>query len=991
MAKKKRNNLRSPNANSKATSTKIAEPIEISKATATKTVSVEQPVAEGNNPKNGLKYCSYIVAFLLPAIILLIAYAIFKVYPFGEKSVLALDLNAQYVYYFEGLRDAIWGDGSIFYNWSRNLSGGYMGIIGYYLASPFTIIPMILPRTMILESLLIMILCKIASAGLTFNIYLQDRKKLSPLSAIIFSTLYALMAYGVIQTIDPMWLDGLVMLPLIVRGIERFIDNGKRVGYIVPLAIMFVSNFYIGYMIAIFTAIYYFCYLLLNSPTKLKSAKKYVNKTIDFGLCTAVVLMLSAFMILPVYKALSLGKFDFSGDPDYSFATQFSPIEIVACLFPNQYYSVNVHGRPEIYCGMATMALLPLFYLNKAIQPKKKIGYSIMIGVLLLSMYVRPIDMMWHGGQAPNWLPFRYSFILSFVLLSVAVESFTHIKELKKNIPSFAVSTGIICGLAYLSAITVDSFNYVKRDGLPYVDVKHTLVWGSIAVIVYSAIFLLYVMWKNKKATQITLMVLTLGLVSVETCYNAVDSFKKIDNEVAYSNRDTYYPFVNSGREVVSNLTAIDDGLYRADKTYFRCVNDALGFGLKGFSHSSSLMNAKVLSFLEAVGYTANTYESRYDGNTQLADSLLGVKYVIDDNSNSTLLNKRYNQIDTIAGTLSNNEPATFTIYENPTALNIGYMADRSILNLANLGNDDPFNSQNLFLSTMCGQTSFDDSGEFYEITDFNHYYNRIPIDYTYQDCDESDYDGQHCFTAYYTEGDTNRNIDPIVNIHFTPTSSKPVFMYLKTNNENEINLWFSKTLDENGNFTEHKSLAKGYYYGDFGYHIVEIDGLEPFQPVEVRLTILLNEDDPGLNEYVMVEDFEFYEFNQTLFEEDINKLKNNQFIVTEHDGNTVEGTITAGENQIMFTSIPYEDGWTIKVDGKKVEPICVLDTFIGLELSPGEHEIKMNYVSPGFKFGIFTLILGVGIVIILAQQDGIIKNKKLGKWIENTKSKIFE
>ena len=162
----------------------------------------------------------YAAAFLIPAVITLIAYAAFGMFPFGDRSVLALDLNGQYIYYFERLRDVFWGEGSIFYSWARDLSGEYMGIIGYYLASPFTLIVMLLPRTMIIESVMIMQLCKIGAAGLTFCIYAQRSKKIKPLQSLLFSTAYAMMGYVVIQTIDPMWLDGAVFLPLIALGIE---------------------------------------------------------------------------------------------------------------------------------------------------------------------------------------------------------------------------------------------------------------------------------------------------------------------------------------------------------------------------------------------------------------------------------------------------------------------------------------------------------------------------------------------------------------------------------------------------------------------------------------------------------------------------------------------------------------------------------------------------------------------------------------------------
>ena len=90
-----------------------------------------------------MKPLMYIVSFFIPVILMLIAYAFFGIYPFGERSVLALDLNGQYIYYFEHIRDVFWGDDSLFYSWGRDLSGEFMGIIGYYLASPFTIMPLL--------------------------------------------------------------------------------------------------------------------------------------------------------------------------------------------------------------------------------------------------------------------------------------------------------------------------------------------------------------------------------------------------------------------------------------------------------------------------------------------------------------------------------------------------------------------------------------------------------------------------------------------------------------------------------------------------------------------------------------------------------------------------------------------------------------------------------------------------------------------------------
>ncbi|MDE5946186.1 MAG: YfhO family protein [Oscillospiraceae bacterium] len=927
----------------------------------------------GSKIKNWFtKNYMYLVAFFLPVVLVVIAYANFDIYPFGkEGSVLALDLNGQYIYYFEAIRDAFWGDGSFFYNWSRDLSGEFMGIIGYYLASPFTLIPILLPRTMILESIMIMQLCKLGTAGLTFSMYVRKSKNIKPVQSIMFSTAYAMMAYAVIQTIDPMWLDGIVFLPLVVLGIEYFIDDGRKVNYIIPLAIMFVANFYIGFMLAIFTALYYFYYLFFGTDSKLK-ASDYVKKTFIFGLCTAVVLMCSAFMILPIYNALSLGKFEFSGKPDYSFATQFSPIELVPCLFPNQYYSVNMHGKPEIYCGMITTVLLPLFYMNKDIKWNKKVGYSFIIAILFFSMYIKPADMMWHGGQTPNWLPYRYSFLMSFVLVSMAATTFSKIEGLKLTTGKIAgVFIGILALVLYFDA-KMPSFNYVKKGDIIYVDTAMTFIFGMILAGAYLIGLFFISKYINKTKTINMISGAMTLVISVEACVNALDSFKKIDEEVAYSNRTGYYGEIQAGRDVTKEIEKYDTGLYRSEKTFFRCVNDNLAYGLKGISHSSSVMNTKIINFIGTMGYSMRSYVTRYDGNTILADSMLGIKYVIDDNNNSSLLNPYYEPVFSYDYIDSRDKEKKLTVYRNPDALSIGYMIDNSITNLAFLGNDNPFNSQNMFLSTSTGNTDFLKQGNAIYINGNKEYYTRLETDITTQQITISPYGDQTLYTA---NADA---IDPIINIHFTAESSNDIYMYLKTENEKAVNTWISSEKGDDGQFTNHKSLGAGAYFENHNYSIVRVGSFEPGTEVEVRLTVRLNTVTPDTEEYTIIRDFQFYEFHKDLFDEDIAVLKQNQWNINNDTftDRYIEGTIEAKEGQIMLTSIPTEPGWTVKVDGKKVNTVEILKAFIGIELEPGTHTITMKYTPPGFNLGIITLILGIAIIIFLFRKDRVIVNQ---------------
>lgn len=964
---------------------------------------------------NGLKNWAvrnriYFIAFAIPAALTYLAYAIFGLYPFGEQSVLCLDLNGQYVYYFEALRDAFWGDGSIFYNWARNLSGGFMGVIGYYLASPFTLIVMLLPEKFLLSSLLIMQLCKLGTAGVTFSYFLQKSRQVKPMHSLMFSTMYAMMAYAVIQLIDPMWLDGLVFLPLIMLGIEYLVNDGRRLNFIIPLAIMCVANFYIGYMICFFVALYFLFYLFFGTERKCK-AYDYVQTFIRIAYSSVIALACAAFMLLPVYNALKLGKFDFT-QPDYSFRFQSfplsekllengsdSPLLVLLCdlldmfpqLLPAQYDSVNVQGKPEIYCGLLTVVLLPLFYMNSNISRRKKCGYTLLMLVMITCMMITPIDMMWHGGQVPNWLPFRYSFLLSFIFLTMGATAFANCKGIKGK--HLIGSAGVMVVIIAIVA------------GMKFDQMAKGAVWISAALMGIYLILLYFMVCgsasKGKKGVSIFLSVLMLFTVCGEATYNAIDSMKDIDKEVAYSTRKSYQNYIWNGRAATQLMEEKDPGLYRSEKTFFRCVNDNGAFGLKGISHSSSVMNTRIINFIETMGYCMHSYYTRYDGNTPIADSLLGIKYVLDrgDAGDQKRLNSTYEAKWAYDYTDENNMDKTITIYENPNALSMGYMASSDVTKIDHLGNDNPFNSQNLFLSTMSGNTTFDSNGQF---ESWHQYYTPINLseDPIVSDAiTPSPYGDQ---TKYDVTGEG----DPTIDFHLEigpDQADRPVYIYFKTEFRKSVNLWMCDWSAEDwasdeaawketnaGDFTwaaadqfrngQFTSLGE-YFEGD-NYVIRNLGSYPEGTKITLRMTIA------NAEKFTIVKNFLFYSFNQDLYQEDIDILKKNQWNVgTDYIDRKITGTITAEEGQLMMTSIPYEPGWTVKVDGKRVDnlieetknedgsttlsnkdgdtgQIVVVDAMIGIRLPAGEHTVTMTYTPPGFMVGI--ALLGGGIVVMV-------------------------
>ena len=889
----------------------------------------------------------YLIAFFVPVIIMSIAYGLFDVYPFGnimgtkyegrnhphDGSVLVLDLNGQYVYYFEALRDAFWGKGSILYNWSRNLSGEFVGIIGYYLASPFTLIVMLLPRTMLLESLLIMMLAKLGTIGVTFSFYLQKSRKLKPINSVIFSTLFALCAYAVIQLMDPMWIDGLILMPLIMYGIEQLVDNKKRANYIIPLAIMFVAQFYIGFMMAIFCVIYFLYYVFLGTSKENMKTKDIAMTCVRFGYCSLIAGMCAAFMIIPVYKALSLGKFEFS-DPDYSLALQFDSIDILSKLLPSSYDTVRNEGLPEIYCGTLAILMLPLFFLNSEISKRKKIGHSLLLAALFFSMYIKPIDMMWHGGQVPNWLPYRYSFMMSFVILCMGAEAFEKLDGIKPGCIG-GTFTGI---LAYL-LLAEKVFKYEN------VEVLSGLWFTAGCVLCFAILVSAY----KENATSFVIPATILVLCSGELIISTFDTLKDIDKDVTYSMRSSYYDYVESGRAAVDAIEERDTGLYRSDKVTMkaplkRTVNDNMAFGLKGVTHSSSVMNAKMIDTLGKLGYSSRGHYTRYNGATPLTDSLLGIKYVLD--VNRSRVSDLY-PLEFTTKTQHKDSSTEIDVHKNPYALSIGYMVDDDILNVNISNASNPFANQNALLSAMIGEDK-----EYFRRLDFS----QDPI-YTNVTLENA---GNQ--TKYVADSSAN---DWTIDYFVRADSNDTVYCYFPATYEKQVNLWKGKWDNDTNSFSYSDFI--NFYYETEYYSIQKIDRFTANTNFSIRMTVA--------NEYTYMSDQLFYSFDEELFKQDIKRLHENEWKIDKWSDTHIKGTVTAKENQIFFTSIPSEEGWTVKVDGKKVDYKTIAGGFIGVSLTPGSHTVEMSFFPAGMPLGIILAIIGIGftVLFIMYEKGGLL------------------
>ena len=846
------------------------------------------------------------LSFLFPALILLVSYFIFGVWPFGQESVLSLDLNGQYVYYYDHMYDVLYGDESVFYSWSRNLSGEWMGIIGYYLGSPFNFIVWLFPRNAILEGLLTMMCVKVGAIGLAMSVYLSRGKGFKKLTTVIFSIVYALCAYTIVQTMNPMWLDGVMALPLICLGLEKFIDTGRFRLLVAAWVYAFVTCFYIGFMLAIFSVIYYILYMVV---TKSESAREhFFRKSFQVLGLGVTAVMISAFMIIPVYESLSYGKFEFSV-PDYSLVENFPLIELLDKLLPNSYDTVRMTGLPFIYCGIITVLLLPAYFLCKDIRRSERIGYAAVMMLLVFCMYIKPVDMMWHGGQLPNWLPYRYSFILSFLMTVCAASVFERIKEISGGV------LGLTC-FGWLAVMVyqenMDNFVSDLNNGRDTLDNFSTILPAMI--ILFTMTVLLIQLKDNfnfdfrRNRTRIFSMVL-IAVVAGEAMYNTVGQISTQDTDITYSNHDTYVDYIPKLREKVDEIKAEDDGFYRIEKLFFRTVNDPSAVNMYGLSHSSSTLNAKPIELLKRLGFTARSHYTRYSGATPITSSLFGVKYELSTAGNEVAEVRRGEEI---------------YVNENEYAMPVCYLSEPDITELS-LTQYDPFTAQTEMLNTIIGEN--------YQ------YYTMIhDVDLNIKNVTQGKTTDQHHMFKVVTQGSTAS-----LTYDFTVPQSGKLYMHLPSTYERRVDVTV------NGE-------AKGRYFEGDDNNMKMLGEFQSGEKVTVVLTLTKNDLYFRQAEFAVVnEDAVKYALNQL-------KEQNKDTVCTKSGSTTVRTEVNCDKDQVLLTTIPEEKGWKIYVDGKETEYLEAVEALIAVPLTAGRHTVEMKFTTAGYPAAV--LITAAGIII---------------------------
>lgn len=858
-------------------------------------------------------------AFVIPLLLMAMVYAAEDVWPFGEKSVLVLDLNGQYVYYFEALRRVIREGGSLIYSWSRALGGEFLGIFAYYLASPFSLITALFPDGAMTEALLTIILLKVGAMGASMAFYLSRREKNDPVKIVIISTMYALSSYAVVQAHNTMWIDALIYLPLITYGIEQLIKKGRFRLFIVSLALCLMANYYIGYMVCIYTAIYFIFYYIAYAEKDENNfyleKGHFIKSLLRITAASVVAVSLAAWILLPAYTSLTFGKTTFS-NPSFTPDLKFDPLDFVTKFFIGSYDTVEPSGLPFVYCGTLMPILLAAYFFSKKFSARKKIMYGALLSVFAVSFATTTLDLVWHGFQNPNWLNYRYSFMFIFIALVMSYDAMCYIEH-----TDFHKITAAVVFMIILSFI-LQKLNY---DNIGKACVIGTLVACAALLLALHAVRYGYL----ERGGVLILAV----VVSVEMFSGAVLNTSALDADVTVSKRDSYNTFIDRLTPSVESIKMQDSGFYRTEKTVHRKTNDPLALDFYGLSNSTSTLNSAQIDFLAMMGYSSKSHWSKYLGGTPLSDSLLGIKYIITDRQ---FVNSPYHFFEEDA-------PNNLYTYINPYALPVAFCVNDSVRDLNFSSYETPFEFMNDMVTAMLGRT------ETVEI------FSELEIEATETENLTNSFVSDH---IKYTPND--ETADSRITYTVTAQNTENVYVYVPTKYPRECDLSVN-------------TYSKATYFGNETMRIVDVGSYKEGE--KLRISFKLNDDclyvKNGCTKY-------FYYLDTKLFNEIMPQLSNSGCEITEHSDTFLSGevNVSSGDNT-LFTTIPYDEGWQIYIDGERVQTFKTVDTLLAAQISEGTHKVELYYRPSCLRNGIIISVSGAVIFAVTIALECHMRRKK--------------
>lgn len=931
------------------------------------------------------------LTFIAVLALAFISYGVAGLFHNGTKGIFVCDMYGQYYSFFQALHRMVWSGESFSYSWDLGMGMGLSSWLSYYLMSPFNIIIVLLPESLLQPGIVFMIILKISVAGGVFTWFLKKFLKNDGFETVYFGICYAFCGFATVYYSVPMWLDALILLPIVAWQARRLLLDGRVAGFTLSLAVLFVDNYYMAYMIGIFVFItFLFSYFYYRNAEKTPIegiARENVQGNahplkwtvfVKFFACVFLAVGMSFAVIFPtVLQMMSrLG-----GDTEFWRLIQFqkNPITFYNSLFIDSYSTVE-DGNPVIYSGILALMVLPMYFCQKTASKREKryVGAGLLLFVLI--MFLPVADVLMHVGSVPTWFCYRYSYLFSFLLLIIACRQLpecleeTAFRKIPENNPKgvkraltaaqkkiliiSALNVAfLILGMAFVLILKLTGHEKAGNvSGIHYI---FDMNWWKLILNagMIGAVAAAFIKIKEGSDRKLMLALLLVFEVVLNVYFTAENLGKELFYKMPYDVE--VYETTLEGQLAELKETAEDNDFYRIIKNYHSTYNDGIQEGYRGIESFSSVYSPGVTRVLSATGWWTNWWEYHDWGSTEFLKSILNVKYIFHDKLRGFYV-------------ISSEDSQPY-IEENEFYLPVGFMVSDDILNLEYEGNiekNDAMVNQQRLLNAMTGSRQFQDI------------YKRIqPIKCEIKNAEKIE----------PPEGKADTENEPQKIIYRRIDMDKPASIYYECSAEENqaVYYYFTYKKTKLNNMPLEVSVSDGNgvdsmsvipMHTQIPYNICLTQGKTVKDNEENKVkrpageennssgeaTCFLRIDFANEAEYAVIDEY-FYTFDLKRYRDAYNELKKSPFNLISVKTGELEGEVQAGENQVLFTSIPYEKGWSVYVDGeeKEIQPL-INEAFLGVDVEKGKHNIKFVYETPGRKIGICVSLISTFVFVML-------------------------
>ena len=907
---------------------------------------MKQPQISEKNRNNPI-----LLAFLLPTAVMLAIYFITSITPFGSQTLLYSDNFHQYYPFFRQFRQALRSGESLLWTWSVGMGMDYLGLISYYLASPLNLLSVILPESWVLPYFTLLMPMKLGLASGFFALLLKKLYGKEDMALPLFGAFYAMCAWALGYQWNIMWLDGFALLPLVALGTILLLRDGKYLLYTLSLTVAVAANYYVGFFVCIFVFLLFWCYEIC----RFRGLLRLLGDLCLIGFFTVLAIGMTAIVELPTLAALqdtysSVNQFPtgfevniVSGEAvtkarelwhlyktdkiagHATFASWFAAVKAsipplldgmrqIAGQVGGGQTPTYMEGLPNLYCGVFPIALGWLFLMSKDVRLRDKFCAVALLVLFMCSFLFRQLDYIWHGFHFTNQIPYRFSFLFSFVVLYMAWRAWL----LRESFPLWKI---LLAGV--LSVVVLLFGGHQGSDYLYWLFNLAFLGLYLVCMVAQHSHFDLLGQALAARGQEELPQAQGYMLHREETQRRRQRVRKAVAATMAlelvlhtalffsgFSIYDYDYPKKEDAAAAVFQKIeemGSDQLFYRTEVTHAQTLNDGALNGYHGISTFTSSANVATTEFMQSLGAAARNNWNRYcyEMSSPVSNLFLNLRYLVERDE------KAYE--DSCYRIVL--EENGLTVLENRTYLPLGFLAEPALAEMNFNPDNRSFSFQNRLFRAATGlQGSV---------------WHSVPaMDLTVSTTGDvaTIKENVSGWTSFSTGADGGTMI-------YTYQISQEGYLCLDVN------------LSKHKNFSVWHNGARLYSESFSLPQLLAVGDVRPGDEVQIRVTCAPNMASTSMTVSAAILD-------QALFMEGYEVLAASTLELTEFSTIRVAGTVNCDQDGLLYTSVPQDGNWVAYVDGEKAEISLVGGCMVGIPLTHGQHTVQLRYENEAFRIG---------------------------------------